>query len=434
MKLSIVIPVYNAGRYLKRCLDSILAQSMKEKEIICVDDGSTDDSFHIIKEYAEKYDNIYVLQQKNKFAGMARNYGLSIAKGEYIHFMDADDYILNDIYSQVYATAINLNADYIKTRNVAFDRNGGRQVNVLAYTLKNINIRFFNQRISLNTHPEALLYSSVAPWCGWVKKSYIEEKKMRFNHLKCVNDRSFYADVIGNTDRIVLCDAYMVAHQVRNHESLVGQRCKNYSCCLESYQIIENNTRNLPIDIRKKLMTFELYSIMKGYGELTKEQKKENEDLLKKFLETINWKEIDVEILLNPFINEITEKFEIDLKQFFNMNIIINSIVELESSLIHEKDIVIYGAGKVAVMLVKYIRKRHSHIKLSVMVSDVQDNPAFIFEIPVKKRSEELLEHAKKIIIAALDSASIYLDLVSAGYENIQVAGDTIYEELHLRG
>lgn len=95
MKVSIIIPVYNSERYLKECLDSALAQTIKEKEILCINDGSTDNSFSILQEYAKYHKEIYILTQENKGAGEARNAGLDIAQGEFVCFLDSDDYYLD---------------------------------------------------------------------------------------------------------------------------------------------------------------------------------------------------------------------------------------------------------------------------------------------------------------------------------------------------
>lgn len=90
-KVSVVVPVYNVELYLRQCLDSIINQTLKEIEIICVDDGSTDASLEILKEYATKDDRITVIAQKNAGSGKARNNGINNAKGEFIAFMDSDD-------------------------------------------------------------------------------------------------------------------------------------------------------------------------------------------------------------------------------------------------------------------------------------------------------------------------------------------------------
>ena len=91
--VSIIIPVYNAEKYLRRCLDSVCGQTLDDIEIICVDDGSTDNSLKILKEYEEKDKRITVLHQENKGQSIARNQGLRISAGEYVWFVDADDYL-----------------------------------------------------------------------------------------------------------------------------------------------------------------------------------------------------------------------------------------------------------------------------------------------------------------------------------------------------
>ncbi|GBR74968.1 glycosyl transferase GTA-type super family, partial [Candidatus Termititenax aidoneus] len=95
LKISCIIPVYNEEGFLRECLESVQRQSVKELEIICVDDGSTDNSATLLQKYAERFPNITVVRQENSGAGPARNKGLALAKGEYILFVDADDFLLN---------------------------------------------------------------------------------------------------------------------------------------------------------------------------------------------------------------------------------------------------------------------------------------------------------------------------------------------------
>ena len=91
-QLSIIIPLYNTEEYLERNLDSLLKQDL-EKEIIIIDDGSTDQSYVIAKKYSDKYSDIKLIQQENSGQSVARNRGLEIATGEYIFFCDSDDYV-----------------------------------------------------------------------------------------------------------------------------------------------------------------------------------------------------------------------------------------------------------------------------------------------------------------------------------------------------
>ena len=110
-KVSIIIPVYNAEIFLPKCLQSLIDQSLEEIEIIAVDDGSTDNSYQILLEYAQKDTRIKVFRQKNLKQGAARNQGIAVSNGEYIGFVDADDWIDKDYFEKLYITSINNNAD-----------------------------------------------------------------------------------------------------------------------------------------------------------------------------------------------------------------------------------------------------------------------------------------------------------------------------------
>ena len=92
-KLSIIVPVYNASKYLERCLDSVINQTLKEIEIICINDGSSDNSKTILENYAKKDNRIKIINQKNLGLSASRNKGIKYANGEYIFFVDADDWI-----------------------------------------------------------------------------------------------------------------------------------------------------------------------------------------------------------------------------------------------------------------------------------------------------------------------------------------------------
>lgn len=111
-KISIIIPAYNAEKYIRECLESILMQTMSEIEIICIDDGSTDSTLSILEEYRSRYKNLFILSQGNQGSGIARNQGICAARGEYLAFMDADDfYPAQDTLEKVYYTAKRENAE-----------------------------------------------------------------------------------------------------------------------------------------------------------------------------------------------------------------------------------------------------------------------------------------------------------------------------------
>ncbi len=111
--ISVIVPVYNVEKYLDKCLTSILEQTYKDFECIIIDDGSVDDSNIIISEYAKKSSKFKVIHQKNKGVSAARNAGIDIAKGDYITFVDSDDYIANDYLEKFAQKIASTNSDII---------------------------------------------------------------------------------------------------------------------------------------------------------------------------------------------------------------------------------------------------------------------------------------------------------------------------------
>ena len=111
--VSVIIPVYNGEKYLKECIESLLNQTLKECEFIFIDDGSTDDSSIIINEYKSRDDRIKLINQKNQGVSVARNNGLKVARGKYIGFVDADDYVDKDMFYKLYLTSEDKNSDFI---------------------------------------------------------------------------------------------------------------------------------------------------------------------------------------------------------------------------------------------------------------------------------------------------------------------------------
>ena len=110
-KISVIVPVYNVEKYLKRCLDSIINQTFKDIEIICINDGSTDNSGEILNSYAQKDKRIKIIEQTNSGLSAVRNKGIDIASGEYISFIDSDDWIDKNFYENLYNAACKNDAD-----------------------------------------------------------------------------------------------------------------------------------------------------------------------------------------------------------------------------------------------------------------------------------------------------------------------------------
>ena len=141
-KISVIIPVYNVEKFLRECLDSVVNQTMRDIEIICINDGSTDGSLDILKEYAKKDDRIIVINQTNGWLSAARNSGLKIAKGEYIQFVDSDDYLELNACETAYKYALQYNADVVVWGYKNFPKQVGNVKNK-RYSLKHKEVNVF---------------------------------------------------------------------------------------------------------------------------------------------------------------------------------------------------------------------------------------------------------------------------------------------------
>ena len=175
--VSVVIPVYNAEKYLREALDSIINQTYINLEIVCVDDGSTDSSFQILEEYKNKDSRVIVYTKENSGGGAARNYGLERATGEYIYFFDADDIANKTLIEKALAKAVETDADV-----VAFDAYTFKNDNIELRTLKkgynrNILKDFEKETFSYKDFPNKILsIINIVPWNKLIRREIIMEK------------------------------------------------------------------------------------------------------------------------------------------------------------------------------------------------------------------------------------------------------------------
>ncbi len=200
IKVSIIMPIYNVEKYLPKCFDSVLNSTLKDIEIIAVDDGAKDNSGEIIDEYAAKDSRIIPIHKENGGYGSAINAGLEIAKGEYIAILETDDWVAPNMYETLYENAKKYNVDCVK----------GNFYYCPAENINNLH-RFFdslpiNEPFKLKEHTEILL---LAPsiWSAIYKHDFLKA-----NNIKCTlkvtpyEDLPFACEAYSKADAIVLID------------------------------------------------------------------------------------------------------------------------------------------------------------------------------------------------------------------------------------
>lgn len=182
-EISIIIPVYNSSKYIKSCLDSILNQTFKNFEVIIIDDGSTDNSYDILKEYSTKNTSIKLFKNSNHGVSFTRNYGISLAQADYLCFIDSDDWI-DENYLENFYNVIQLNPeiDYI-VQGIKYDWGNDKTKELFSY--KEIIIK---ETEIANSIVDYKLLHNGCPVAKLFKRSIIEKKKLRFNENICMHE------------------------------------------------------------------------------------------------------------------------------------------------------------------------------------------------------------------------------------------------------
>ena len=299
IKVSVVMPVYNAEKYLAKSIESMLSQSLKEMELILVNDGSKDNSLAICEEYAKKDSRITVINKKNEGACIARNTGIDIAKGKYIQLADADDYIDNNMLEEQYNLAEKTNAEVVMC-GMKFDvhqKDGQVVISEAHYKdmvlssqeeIKPIFMDLFDNLLFNYTHNK--LYNA----------EFLKKNNLKFiDWLPLDQDTNFNIDVFKVLNKLTISSKAYYHYVKTFEETIVTRYCANkfkvrtfrydrLKELLEAWGIYnnENKKKLASMYIHHVIECFEVYNHKKCT--LTTKEKK---DEIRKILETKQVKE-----------------------------------------------------------------------------------------------------------------------------------------------
>lgn len=237
-KVSVVIPVYNVEKYLRECLESVVNQTLKAIEIICVNDGSTDGSLGILNEYAGRDGRIKVISQTNQGAGAARNAGLNVAVGTYLAVLDADDRYDLSLLEKMYGLAVKDSLDIAVCRSHQLDNRAG----VVFETPWTIHEEMLPKKKVFSYKD---LSSYVFRFCiGWswdklFRRDFVEQNHLRFQTLRSQNDALFVFVSLAMAERIEVLGDVLVTHRVNTGTQVSELRDRNPACFIEAVRGIK---------------------------------------------------------------------------------------------------------------------------------------------------------------------------------------------------
>lgn len=234
--VSIIVPVCNVENYLKECMDSILRQTLKNIEIICIDDGSTDGSLGILREYEKKDNRVKVISKDNSGYGNTMNVGFDAAKSDYIGIVESDDYVDPNMFKELYENAIMYDADVVKSDHYIFStKNGKKNCQLQRICPDEYYGRVLNAEIC-----EAVFDFVMMNWTGVYKKDFIEEKKIRHNETPGASfqDNGFWFQVFTQAKKIVFLNKAFYYYRQDNPNSSINNKNKVFTIC-EEYAFIQ---------------------------------------------------------------------------------------------------------------------------------------------------------------------------------------------------
>ena len=251
IKVSVIMPIYNASDYLRPAIDSVIDQTLKEIEIICVDDGSTDSSYELIKEYQKQDSRIRIVTETNAGPALARNNGIKRARGEYISFLDADDFFEPNLLETLYNAAKEKDLDIVvsdydiyNSKKASFEK---------AQPAEHEEILSENAVTSKNEHPDHIFLSvNGAAWNKLFRRSFVIEKNLQFlPDVKIYEDVYFVATAMSLAERMAKVSKILVHHRIYTNQSRAKMFRKCYSqvpiAYLKIKEFLEHNGMYAPL-------------------------------------------------------------------------------------------------------------------------------------------------------------------------------------------
>lgn len=221
VKVSVIMPVYNAEKFLKDSVDSILNQTLSDLEFICADDGSSDNSLNILNEYAKKDNRVKVFSLDHQGGGNARNYALTKVTGEYLYIMDADDILDLNAFQEFYSISKSKNLDFLIFKAINYNVDEDNYYETNYYSMPVLSDAMKGKVFGFKDLGELLFHISVTPWSKFYNSEFIKKSGAKFRENSKFHDNQFFWDIIFQAERIYFLDEFYYT-RTRHSESLTA--------------------------------------------------------------------------------------------------------------------------------------------------------------------------------------------------------------------
>lgn len=292
IKVSVVMPIYNAGDYLTRAIGDILQQTLPELELICVNDGSTDNSLSIIKSFMKKDQRIKLINQQNAGTSVARNVGIEAACGQYIIFLDADDFYEKNLLKLLYDAAEKDSLDVAVARFDIYNDNQNKYS--LPMEEPHSGIFVDGSVSSKNEYPDFILSSTTGyVWNKLFRTTFVKNMELAFDpELYVFEDVCFVCSALALAERVAKIDDILIHHRVYSEQSRARLFRKYYSQVPVVYKKLKDflMQRGLYIPLKKGYLNFSAGRCYRIYNLLWDDGKERLWNLLhEEYYAEFNW-------------------------------------------------------------------------------------------------------------------------------------------------
>ncbi|MCM1235830.1 MAG: glycosyltransferase family 2 protein [Ruminococcus flavefaciens] len=415
IKISIIIPIYNCEAYIEECLESVIKQSCKELEILCIDDGSTDSSADIIEELVKKDSRIMLLRQENQGAGKARNMGMKHARGKYLAFLDADDYYSdNEALQSMYDLCEEKEVDICGSYSIKMQPDGSTK-NVCLYGTELPANNIYN-------------YSDYQFDYGYVlfiyRKKLLEEHNIVFPSYRRFQDPPFMVKAMFAAGQFTCVDRYLYCCRVSNSikKFNAAKTVDLLNALMDNMQFAKEHHLDILWEKTLERLEYEYASL------IVHSMDKDNSTILQLLIranEMVSRAIQDETYTIRPLRLMIEAASEWNYREY------------LEKLLDKTDKLVIYGAGMMGQAFLKYLLENHRWeqvqcflvTSLSGNLNKIQDIPVFSLDQYIKMGLG-----GNELIVAAVDGCNqkeVERTLLDNGFENVELLDTVFLSELN---
>lgn len=277
IKVSVIIPVYNTEKYLEECLDSVINQTLNEIEIICIDDGSTDNSADVLKEFAKKDARIRIYSQNNKGQGATRNRGLSLAKGKYIYFIDSDDFMELKTLEKAYDCCMRYDLDFVMFQIINYIDESKEYYEDDTYNIASLlEHEKFKGVFNYKDCGEKIFEITVQPCNKLYKREFLLNHNIRFLEGLIFEDNVFFFKIMLSAQRTYIITEHLYIRRRRKGSTIQCHNEKHFDIIPITNQVINVfKEHNLFEEFEEKLNNYKIHNIFVWFDSIWKQYKKE---------------------------------------------------------------------------------------------------------------------------------------------------------------